>query len=262
MARLDKELLNRRLIDSRTRAQELIEKGLVFCNGKKATKASLNITPSDILEIQNNQLFKYVSRGGFKLEKALYVFNINLEEKVVLDIGSSTGGFTDCALQNGAKKVVAIDVGTDLLHERLRRDKRVELYENTNIKDAPSSIFNNVNTIVTDVSFISLEKIFERVSKEENSFEIICLIKPQFECGKEIAKKYKGVILNEKIHVNILKEISSMFNRYNYYLNGLDFSPIKGGDGNIEYLAYLSKTNQNKSIDIEKIVTNAFHNEF
>ncbi len=262
MARLDKELLSRNLVDSRTKAQELIKKGLVLKNGKVLNKVSAQVGEEDILNITENEVFKYVSRGGFKLEKAIKAFDINFKDKVVMDIGSSTGGFTDCALQNGAKKVIAIDVGTNLLHPKLRSDKRVTLFENTNIKDALSEIFQGVDIIVTDVSFISISKIFERINNENNNFEIMCLIKPQFECGKEIAKKYKGVILNAKIHEQILTTTINMFNLHGYYVQGLDFSPIKGGDGNIEYIAYLSKINQNKNIDIQKVVVNAFNNKF
>ena len=262
MERLDKELVNRKLAQNRTKAQELIVKGFVFVNNKQILKVSFGIGAQDNIEIKENNLFKYVSRGGFKLEKALKVFKIKIKDQVVLDIGSSTGGFTDCALQNGAKKVIAVDVGTDLMHKDLRQNKKVELYENTNIALLDSKKFCEADIIVTDVSFVSLTKIFESIVKVPKLFEIVCLIKPQFECGKEIAKKYRGIILNEKIHRQILVNTIQMFNENNYFVKGLTFSPIKGGDGNIEYLAHLTTNQPNISLEIDKLVESAFGNKF
>ena len=262
MERLDKELVNRKLAQNRTKAQELIVKGFVFVNNEQVLKVSFNVREQAFIEVKENNLFKYVSRGGFKLEKALNVFDLNITNKIILDIGSSTGGFTDCSLQNGAKKVIAVDVGTDLMHEKLRKDKRVELYENTNITVLNNDKFCEADIIVTDVSFVSLTKIFETIIKQPKKFEIMCLIKPQFECGKEIAKKYKGIILNEKIHRQILENTIQMFNANNYFVKGLTFSPIKGGDGNIEYLAHLNPNSPNISLNINKIVEDAFNNKF
>lgn len=262
MERLDKELVNRNLAQNRTKAQELISKGFVFINGKQALKVSVVVGVDDKIEVKQNNLFKYVSRGGFKLEKALNVFDIKLENKVVLDIGSSTGGFTDCSLQNGAKKVIAVDVGTNLMHEKLRKDKRVELFENTNISLLSAEKFCEAEIIVTDVSFVSLSKIFESIVKVPKQFEIICLIKPQFECGMEIAKKYKGIILKQKIHRQVLENTIQMFNSNKYFVKGLTFSPIKGGDGNIEYLAHLTTKEPNISHNINNLVEEAFDNKF
>ncbi len=262
MERLDKELVNRKIIENRTKAQELIVKGFVFINGKQALKVSTGVDVVDKIEVKQNDLFKYVSRGGFKLEKALKVFDVSLKNKVVLDIGSSTGGFTDCSLQNGAKKVVAVDVGTDLMHEKLRADTRVELFENTNIALLNHEKFCEADIIVTDVSFVSLNKIFESIVKVHKQFEIVCLIKPQFECGMEIARKYKGIILNQKIHRQVLENTINMFNQNNYYVKGLTFSPIKGGDGNIEYLAYLSPNQPNIGLNVNNLVEQAFNNNF
>ena len=262
MERLDKELVKRNLASNRTKAQELIQKGFVFINGKEVIKTSTIIKEEDTIVVKENNLFKYVSRGGFKLEKAINVFNVNLNNKVVLDIGSSTGGFTDCSLQNGAKKVFAVDVGTDLLHEKLRENTRVKLFENTNIINVSDDVFNEVDIIVTDVSFVSLSKIFERIVKAPKQYEIVCLIKSQFECGKEVAKKYKGIILNEKIHRQVLENTILMFNSNNYFVKGLTFSPIKGGDGNIEYLAYLTPNKPNITLNINSLVEQAFNNRF
>ena len=259
MNRLDKELIARNLVSSRTKAQELIEKGYVLVNGKQLNKTSFQVAETDKIEIKENEVLKYVSRGGLKLEKAIKVFNYSVKGKTIMDIGSSTGGFTDCCLQNGAKKMICIDVGSNVMDATLRKDNRIELYENTNIKDADSSLFNGIDLIVVDVSFISLERIIERVSGENIKVDIICLIKPQFECGKEIAKKYNGVILNKTVHKDILKNVISKFAKNGFNLLGLDVSPIKGGDGNIEYLAYFTnKSDKSYAVNIEKTINNAF----
>ena len=135
-----------------------------------------------------------------------------------MDIGSSTGGFTDCAIQNGSNKVIAVDVGTNLMHASLRNHPKVELHEQTNIKDLPSDKFKDIDYIIIDVSFVSLSKIFEKLFSEQVNAEIIALIKPQFECGKAIADKFKGVILNQKVHFDILNNVVSQLNQYGYYL--------------------------------------------
>ena len=259
MERLDKELVKRGLAESRTKAQELIGKGLVLVNGVVVTKLSYNVADNDAITIQDNELFKYVSRGGFKLEKAIKVFGYDMIGKSVMDIGSSTGGFTDCALQHGAKSVLAIDVGTDVMHPSLRNDSRVELHENTNIKDVPLSYFDGIDVVVVDVSFISLTKIIEKVAESKKTLDMLCLIKPQFECGREIASKYNGLILNKDIHYKILQSMIDMFNQYGYSVLGLDYSPIKGGDGNIEYIVHISNINPtNKTIDIKQLINIAF----
>ncbi len=260
MNRLDKELVNRNLVETRSKAQELINSGAVLVNGKAQTKSSFSVTETDKIEITNNEVLKYVSRGGFKLEKALEVFKINVQDKVVMDIGSSTGGFTDCALQHGAKKVIAIDVGTDVMHKSLRENHQVELHENTNIKDLPHNKFVGVDLIVVDVSFVSLEQIVEKVASVNVKVDMICLIKPQFECGKQIATKYGGVIKSKTVHKDVLNKVIKFFNKNNFYLQGLDFSPIKGGDGNIEYISHFSnKIDKNINIEIEKVVNVVFN---
>ncbi|MBO5955003.1 MAG: TlyA family RNA methyltransferase [Clostridia bacterium] len=260
MNRLDKELVTRNLVETRTKAQELISSGAVVVDGKVQTKVSFMVTNNDKIQITNTEVLKYVSRGGFKLEKALDVFNVSAKNKVVLDIGSSTGGFTDCCLQNGAKKVIAVDVGTDVMHISLRENPQVELHDNTNIKDLPHDKFVNVDLIVVDVSFVSLEQIVEKVNAENVKVDMICLIKPQFECGKQIATKYGGVIKSKTVHKDVLNKVIKFFNKNNFYLQGLDFSPIKGGDGNIEYISHFSnKIDNNISIDTEKIINVAFN---
>lgn len=260
MNRLDKEMVVRNLVQTRTKAQELISSGAVKVNGKEQTKPSFILADTDEITITNNEILKYVSRGGFKLEKAFDVFKIDVKDKVVMDIGSSTGGFTDCALQHGAKKVIAVDVGTDVMHKSLRENIQVELHENTNIKDLQHEKFINIDLIVVDVSFVSLERIVEKVNQENIKVDMICLIKPQFECGKQIATKYGGVIKSKTVHKDVLNNVLKFFNKNNFYLQGLDFSPIKGGDGNIEYISHFTnKTDRNLSIDIDKVVNSAFN---
>lgn len=260
--RIDKWLVESGRVESRIKAQKLIDSRLVECNGKVVDKASFGLDETDEIKILDNQMFKYVSRGGFKLEKALASFNYSLYGKVVMDIGSSTGGFTDCALKNGAKKVVAIDVGTDLMDKDLRKDNRVDLHEKTDIRAVDDKMFE-VDVVVTDVSFISLKKIVDKLADTKCKLDFIALIKPQFECGKDIAKKFKGVILNKKIHIAILKDMLDYLMQKGFDIKGLDTSSIRGGDGNIEYLCYSSNkktSNPLINFDIEKLVENAFKN--
>ena len=259
MERLDKELVSRNLIDSRSKAQELIKNNKVLVNGKVCNKSSSVVGDNDEIIIEANDFFKYVSRGGFKLEKALDVFSCDVADKTIMDIGSSTGGFTDCCLQRGAKHMICIDVGSDVMHPSLRNDPRIDLYENTNFKDVDDKLFSGVDMAVIDVSFISIEKIFKKISQQNIKIDIVSLIKPQFECGREIATKYSGVIVNKSIHKDLLRDVLAKLRTLGFECLGLDYSPIKGGDGNIEYLGYFSNYQyQDKSLDIENIVETAF----
>ena len=192
--RIDKELFIRNLAPSRAKAQELIKAKLVLCNGKIVEKMNYLVSAEDKIEIKENDKLKYVSRGGLKLEHAINEFNIDMTGLKIMDIGSSTGGFCDCAIQHGVASIIAIDVGTNLLHESLRNNKLIDLHEKTNFKDLESKYFSNLDAIVCDVSFISLKQIIDKIHSEKIKIDIICLIKPQFECGKEIATKYKGII--------------------------------------------------------------------
>ena len=256
--RLDKELVERGLAPTRTKAQELIDNKYVKVNGKIITKASFSINDEDTIEIISNDTLKYVSRGGLKLEEAINNFNIDFIDKIVMDIGSSTGGFTDCALQHGAKKVIAIDVGTDIMVEPLRSDSRIDLHEQLNLKDIPSKLFNDIDIIVSDVSFISIKREIDKICDQDKKYDLILLIKPQFECGKDIADKYKGIILDKEVHYNILKDITNYLNDREYYINNICVSPIKGGDGNIEYLIYVRPNSNNKNINYKELIDNAF----
>lgn len=257
--RLDIELVKRGFVRSRTKAQELIKGRYVLCNNKIVDKNSIYVSDADEIKILANDSLKYVSKGGVKLEKAIREFNLCFLNKNIMDIGSSTGGFTDCAIQNGAKEVIAIDVGTDVMDKNLRKNKKVKLYENTNIKDLSNILFKNLDYILIDVSFLSLIGVFEKIADSNIDIDVISLIKPQFECGKDIARKYKGVILNKNIHKEVIKNLVARINSLGFFLKDITFSPIKGGDGNIEYLAYFTnKIDQNEDICISKTVDDAF----
>ena len=257
--RLDKYIVNIGLIATRTRAKELIESNYVMVNKKVVNKCSYLVNDSDEITIIDNKYLKYVSRAGLKLERAIKSFNIDFNKRRIMDIGSSTGGFTDCSLKHGASKVIAIDVGTNLMVDSLRNDDRVELYEQLNIKDASSKLFNDVDIIVSDVSFISLKYVIDRVAKEDKEYELVFLIKPQFECGKDIATKFKGIIRDKEVHIKVLNDIISYFFDKCYSLMNLDVSPIHGRDGNIEYLGYFRKNKEFKHFNTESIVNKAFN---
>ena len=257
MTRIDIELVKRGIFETRNKAQNEIKNKIIFCNNVCITKPAFDVTDTDIIEIKGEKL-KYVSRGGLKLEKAIKEFNIDLKDKTLIDIGSSTGGFSDCALQNGIKKVYAIDVGTDQFDKTLRLNNKIDLYENTDFRNIDNNIINDANIASIDVSFISVTKLTNKLKELTNLKEVICLIKPQFECGKEISDKYKGVPLNKEVHKSVIENVIKSFKDNNYYINSLTSSPIKGGNGNIEYLAYF-KRDKERSINIEEVVNKAFN---
>lgn len=256
MTRIDIELVKRGIFETRNKAQNEIKNKIVYCNNVCITKPAFDITEADIIEIKGEKL-KYVSRGGLKLEKAIKEFKVDLKDKTLIDIGSSTGGFSDCAIQNGIKKVYAIDVGTNQFDKNLRQNNKVNLYENTDFRNIDNNIINDANIASIDVSFISVTKLTNKLKELINLKEIICLIKPQFECGKELSDKYRGVPLNKEVHSTVINKVIESFKENNYYINSLTSSPIKGGNGNIEYLAYFKRDNE-KNIDIEKVINEAF----
>lgn len=227
---------------SRSKARELIINGCVYYNKEPITKCSFEIEDGSLVSVKSNNVLKYVSRGGLKLEKAINDFRVDFNAKRILDIGSSTGGFTDCALQNGAANVVAIDVGNEVMHKDLRNDKRISLYENTNVKDLDLRLLENIDYIVCDISFISLERAFENIIDCCN-MDMILLIKPQFECGKKGMHNSKGIVNSKILHFEVIKKVQLFFNNKNYHLTQISHSPITGGDGNIEFITYFSKKN-------------------
>lgn len=244
--RLDVLLVERKLARSREKAKAYIEEGSVFVDGNCVNKAGSRFEETVQLEVRGSAP-KYVSRGGLKLEKAIRQFGVCVSGKVCMDVGASTGGFTDCMLQNGAAKVYAIDVGTNQLEEKLSEDRRVISMEQTNIRYVtPQDIGQPVDFVSIDVAFISLSKVLLPVYKlmAEHS-ELVCLIKPQFEAGKERIGK-KGVVRDRKIQEEVIIEVANIAAAANFELLGLDYSPIKGPEGNIEYLLYARKAAEDR----------------
>lgn len=221
---------------SREKAQALIMAGEVLVEGQPATKAGMQTDEN--LPIEVKEKFPYVSRGALKLEKAAVEFGIDFSERVVADIGASTGGFTDFVLQNGAKKVFAIDTGKGQIAQKLREDARVVLYENTNVKEV-DFLPEKIDFFVVDVSFISLKKVLPVLKKIDPRAEVVALIKPQFEVGKEVADKTKGVIRDQEIQMNVVREIGEFAEGIGYMVESLTYSPIEGAKGNKEFLIFL-----------------------
>ena len=258
--RLDVLLVERGLAPSREKAKAVIMSGDVFVNGQREDKAGAVFDPEKVnIEVKADKL-KYVSRGGLKLEKAVSVFGIDLEGKTCMDIGASTGGFTDCMLQNGAKKVFAIDVGHGQLAWSLRNDERVVCMEKTNFRyTKPEDIGEAVDFASVDVSFISLTKILEpAVNIIRDGARMVCLIKPQFEAGREQVGK-KGVVRDKKVHEAVIQKIVDYVPTIGFNILGLDYSPVKGPEGNIEYLLYIEKNGEysEPEINIVETVENA-----
>lgn len=239
--RLDVLLVNRGLVESREKAKAVIMTGDVFVDNQREDKAGQKFSEQAVIEIRGKKM-KFVSRGGYKLEKALTVFPIGLQGSVCMDVGASTGGFTDCMLQNGAAYVYAIDVGTNQLAWRLRQDERVRSMEKTNIRYVtPEDIGEPVDFVSVDVAFISLTKVLGPVREIMRSgASIVCLIKPQFEAGREKVGK-KGVVRDKAVHKEVIESVERYAKSLGFVIYGLDFSPIRGPEGNIEYLLYLKK---------------------
>lgn len=249
--RLDVLLVNKGLFESREKARSSIMAGVVFVAGNKEDKPGLKVDIESEIMIKEN-VHPYVSRGGLKLEKAIKVFNIDLKGKTAMDIGASTGGFTDCMLKNGTAKVFAVDVGYGQLAWQLRNDERVVCMERTNIRYVErEQIGTLVDFASVDVSFISLKKVIPVAIKlMTDEGELMCLIKPQFEAGRDKVGKH-GVVRDSKVHEDVIKDIITFVLETGLKVKGLDFSPIKGPEGNIEYLIYLSK--KEGSIDLQNL---------
>ena len=238
--RLDVLLVERLYADSRTKAQAIIMSGNVYVNGQKADKPGTSFEENVDIEVRG-AVCPYVSRGGLKLEKALRDFGVNPEGYVCSDSGASTGGFTDCLLQQGAKKVFAIDVGYGQLDWKIRSDERVVVMERTNIRYVtPEDLGEPLDLSVIDVSFIGLEIVLPTIKTLlKPTGQVLCLIKPQFEAGKENVGK-KGVVRDPKIHKMVLDNFVSLVNTLGFRILGLTFSPVKGPEGNIEFLGHLT----------------------
>lgn len=254
--RLDVYLTEKGLTSSRERAKALIMAGQVYIKNQKCDKAGTMLDENETeVEVRGEQL-KYVSRGGLKLEKAMQEFPITLEGKVTMDIGASTGGFTDCMLQNGARKVYAVDVGYGQFAWKLRSDERVVNMERTNIRYVtPEDIGEPIDFASIDVSFISLKLVLPAAyNLLSPDGEIVALIKPQFEAGKGQVGK-KGVVRDKNIHFDVIRGVLDFATENGFKLLGLSFSPIKGPEGNIEYLAYIKKSDETEKITDEEILT-------
>lgn len=257
--RLDVLLVKQGLAESREKAKAVIMAGEVFVDNQREDKAGQTFPVTAKIEVRGKKM-KYVSRGGYKLERAMEAFPIVLKDKVCMDVGSSTGGFTDCMLQNGARFVYAIDVGTNQLAWKLRQDERVKSMERTNIRYVvPEDIGEPVDFVSIDVAFISLTKVLAPVKalmKEEG--QIVCLIKPQFEAGREKVGK-KGVVRDKKVHREVIETVMNHSLSLGFHILGIDHSPIRGPEGNIEYLLYMENstvTDENK-MDVAALVERA-----
>ena len=249
--RIDIALVKRKMFSSRQKAKYAIDNGNIYINGKQEKKSSKLVSEEDIIEVKG-ELLKYVSRGGLKLEKAINKFGISVCNKICMDIGASTGGFTDCMLQNKAQKVYAIDVGTDQLDEKIKSNKKVISMEKTNIKDLDINKIDTIDFIGADVSFVSITHILPKIYEIlKIKGQAVILIKPQFEAGiKNINKN--GVVTDIKIHKKILQNIILISNKIGFEILDIDYSPIKGSAGNIEYLLYIEK-NENNILNVYEI---------
>lgn len=253
--RLDVYLTENNLVQSRSVAQAMIMAGNVFVDNQKADKAGLMISGEENIEVRGKTL-KYVSRGGLKLEKALETFPIDINDKICMDIGASTGGFTDCMLQNGAKKVFAVDVGYGQLAWSLRQSEKVVNMERTNIRYVTlEDIGEKLDFFSVDVAFISLKLVlpvaFELL---KDNGEGVCLIKPQFEAGRDKVGK-KGVVRDINVHKEVIRNVLEFTKEMGFCVKAVDFSPVRGPEGNIEYLMYVKKcSDESAEIDVDKIV--------
>ena len=259
--RLDVLLVNKGLFASREKAKAAIMAGIVYVDGQKVDKAGTSIDVESEIFVKEN-LCPYVSRGGLKLEKAMEFFNFDLDECFCVDMGASTGGFTDCMLQKGAQKVYAIDVGYGQLDYKLRIDERVVNMEKTNIRYMDTALIKEpIDFISIDVSFISLNLILPVASKVlSDNGSVVCLVKPQFEAGREQVGK-KGIVRDKNVHKEVIEKVIGYANVVGLYPAGLTFSPVTGAKGNIEYLLYLTKEKRDFDESSIKHIVDDSHRE-
>lgn len=259
--RLDAYLVEKGLASGRDSAKRAIAQGLVYVNSAPAEKAGQRVDGDDLVELRGGGR-RYVSRGGYKLEKALNSFGIDLKGRVAMDIGASSGGFTDCMLQSGAAKVYAVDVGHGQLSPELCGDRRVVNMERTNIRELVPGDVEELDFASIDVSFISLELVLPVVKRLlKNGGSLVALIKPQFEAGREKVGK-RGVVRDASVHAEVIRRVADLAGSLGFSVLGLDFSPIKGPEGNIEYLMYAVnvKEVQSTKFDIDALVARS-HSE-
>ncbi len=252
--RIDVLLVEKGFFESREKAKASIMAGIVYVDNQKVDKAGEEVKEDAVIEVRGNAC-PYVSRGGLKLEKAVNNFGLILQDKICMDMGASTGGFTDCMLQNGAKKVYAVDVGYGQLDWKLRTDDRVVCMERTNVRYlTENEVPDKLDFVSIDVSFISLTKVLPvayNLTSEKG--EVVCLIKPQFEAGREQVGK-KGVVRDSKVHQEVIEKVINFSKELGFKIKNLSFSPIKGPEGNIEYLIYFTKDkNKESTFKIEDI---------
>lgn len=254
--RLDILIFEKNISPSREKAKSLILEGVVLVNGEKILKPSFLVNEECKIEILENDTLKFVSRGGLKLEKAFKSFDLNVKNLICMDIGASTGGFTQVLLDKGCKKVYAVDVGKLQLHDSLKNNSKVINMENTNIRDIDESVINNsIDFFTVDVSFTSLTLVLPKIKKLiSKNAQGICLIKPQFEAGRENIGK-NGIVKDLNVHIKVIKKICDSCMALNFSVLGIVHSPIKGSQGNIEYLIYIKNSKKmNMVLDIKKLV--------
>ncbi len=254
MQRLDKYLFEKGFFPSREKASQAIKNGLVFVNGKSPLSST---KVDDLSQISIKQEVQYVSRGAFKLLGAKQKFGLDFKDKTVLDIGASTGGFTQVCLEGGAKKVYALDVGEGQLSEKLRANPQVVDLSKTDFRFAPK--FDDVDFVVSDISFISLRHIVPKLVEQYKEKEIVLLFKPQFECGPVEAKKHAGVVRNKSLHKKLIEDFVKYISFFGFVISGFDYSPIVGKSGNIEYLFYLNGSKKAR-VNFAKVIDKAFEN--
>ena len=236
--RIDVALVNLGLFESRTRAANAVRAGAVFYDNKQVTKPSFDVENPDLISVQADDVMPYVSRGGLKLAHALDTFHIDMRGRRMIDIGSSTGGFCDVALRHGVAYIVAVDTGTDQMHKSLRGHPQIDLHEQTDFRDLDDALLTDIDIATIDVSFISVTKILDKLARLPRLRDVVCLIKPQFECGPDISARFRGVIRDDAVRAAAVDTVSATFAAHGFRRMGLTQSPIAGGSGNIEFLAH------------------------
>ena len=235
--RIDVALVDMGLFESRTRAANAVRDGAVFYADTQITKPSFDVENNDLISVRG-AVMPFVSRGGLKLSHALDTFHIDISGRNMIDIGSSTGGFCDVALRRGVAHIIAVDTGTDQMHKSLRGNPKIDLHEQTDFRYIDDALVANVDIATIDVSFISVTKILDKLATLPRLRDVICLIKPQFECGPEISARFRGVIRDSAVRAAAVDDVTAAFAAHGFARHGLTKSPIAGGSGNIEFLAH------------------------